>query len=271
MRRLRRFLHITIMSTLKPTSFPNTDPTIGIIGYGDFGTFIHTLVGSFMPEARVKVFARRKEVDNELFFSLEEVSACDFVFLSVPIHSFETVLQSVVPHVGKNTILFDISTVKVYTTNILRKHAEHIQYVATHPMFGPYSYEKRGHHLEGLRVALCEHNLKDEGIYQTIHSLLTDAGLVILEVTPEEHDRMLAETLFLTHFVAQTLVAGGFKRTEIDTLSFGFMMDAIESVKNDVELFHDVYQFNPYCDEVLERLQDARTSVIKNLKEKVED
>ena len=234
-------------------SKPRPITSVGIIGYGDFGKFIHTLAGKVSDEVQVKVFSRRAEIDNTVFFKHEEVCACDVLFLTVPIHSFEKVLEQAVPHVGENTIVFDIATVKTHTTNILRKYRGQIQYVATHPMFGPYSYEKRGDTLEGLRIALCESELKDDGMYPAIYSWLTSLGLVILEVTPEEHDRMLAETLFLTHFIAQTLVAGGFKRTEIDTVSFGFMMDAIESVKHDVELFHDVYQFNPYCDEVLKR------------------
>jgi hypothetical protein len=72
---------------------------------------------------------------------------------------------------------------------------------------------------------------------------------------------MLAETLFLTHYVAQMVAAGGFVRTDIDTLSFGYLMDAVESVKGDTELFRDVFAFNPYCRETIARLEKAEAGV----------
>jgi prephenate dehydrogenase len=76
-------------------------------------------------------------------------------------------------------------------------------------------------------------------------------------MTAESHDRLLAETLFLTHYVAQAVARGGFVRTDIDTLSFGFLMDAVESVKNDVDLFRDVFFFNPYCEDIIVRFERA--------------
>ena len=81
----------------------------------------------------------------------------------------------------------------------------------------------------------------------------------------DEHDKHLAETLFLTHYIGQSILKAGFTRTEIDTLSFQFLMDAVESVKDDKKLFADVYQFNPYCREVAERLHAAQVEIYKEL------
>ena len=80
-------------------------------------------------------------------------------------------------------------------------------------------------------------------------------------MSAEQHDRHLAETLFLTHFLGQTVARGGFDRTEIDSISFGFLMDAVESVKRDTELFRDVYRYNPFCEEVLRRFEKAEGEV----------
>ena len=38
-------------------------------------------------------------------------------------------------------------------------------------------------------------------------------------------------------------------------------MDAVESVRFDTELFKDVYDHNPYCKEVVQRLIDARKCI----------
>ena len=80
-------------------------------------------------------------------------------------------------------------------------------------------------------------------------------------MSPEEHDKHLAETLFLTHLVGQIIARGEFGRTEIDTVSFGYLMDAVESVKHDTELFQDVFRYNPYCRQVLERFGVAEQAV----------
>jgi prephenate dehydrogenase len=89
--------------------------------------------------------------------------------------------------------------------------------------------------------------------------------LKVLELTADEHDRLIAETLFLTHLVGQTISKGSFERTSIDTVSFGFLMDAVESVAHDEALFRDVYRFNPYCKEVLARYEAAERAVKDSL------
>ena len=61
--------------------------------------------------------------------------------------------------------------------------------------------------------------------------------------------------------MAQVITKAGYKRTEIDTVSFGFLMDAVESVQNDTELFQDVFLFNPYCQKVIDQIDTAEQQV----------
>src|SRR3954454_4186864 len=93
----------------------------------------------------------------------------------------------------------------MHTVQALRELDEHMQYVATHPMFGPYSYVKKGKSIDGLRIAIAEHTLSSEQ-RQKLRDFLESIGLVILETTAQEHDQMLAETLFLTHYIAQVVI-----------------------------------------------------------------
>ncbi len=234
--------------------------SVGIIGWGAFGRFVAELAHTQASDVAVRVYARSKEPDGVQFFSLEEVAQCDVVVLTVPIHAFEETLERVVPHLGAQSIVVDVATVKGHTTEALRKHCAQVPYIATHPMFGPFSYEKTGHSLRGFRLVITEHTLPAETV-RALEKWLASLGLVILHLTPDEHDRMLAETLFLTHLIAQGTVEGGFKRTEIDTVSFGFLMDAVESVKHDTELFRDVYRYNRHCRDIPRRLRDALSRV----------
>jgi prephenate dehydrogenase len=94
---------------------------------------------------------------------------------------------------------------------------------------------------------------------------LSHAGFKVLKLSSDEHDRLIAETLFLTHLIGQTVHKAGFERTSVDTLSFGFLMNAVESVAHDENLFHDVFTFNPYCKDVLTRFEEAKHRVLSSL------
>lgn len=230
--------------------------SLGIIGHGSFGAFLETLVIRLAPEIRLRIYAPEEEVDGLRFFSLEDTCATDAVVLAVPIASFEEVLLRILPLLTPTTVLVDISTVKLHTAGLLKKHAGNHAYLAAHPMFGPESYEKRGKEVTGFRIIVTEHTLP-EAAYAALVSFLSSCGFEIVVMTSDAHDQHLADTLFLTHFIGQTIARAGFTRTEIDTVSFGFLMDAVESVKNDTKLFADVFRYNPYCKETIARLEQA--------------
>lgn len=233
--------------------------TIGIVGYGDFGRFLHRLCREFLPDTEVRVFSRSEELGQGDFFSLAEVCQSDVLILSVPISSFASVLEEIEDLVGLETVVCDVATVKMHTVEILRQSGIK-NFIATHPMFGPYSYEKHGGSLKDLRITLCDHSLTSEKYIQTKVWLQT-LGLKVLEMSAESHDKLVAETLFLTHLVGQIVKRGVFERTAIDTVSFGFLMDAVESVMNDEVLFKDVFKYNPFCREVLEKFHSGSDEV----------
>ena len=238
--------------------------TLGIIGYGSFGTFVHELARHYTPDITVRIHSSRSEPDGKTFFSLEEVCKSDVLVLAIPISAFQEQLQKVVHLVDEQTVVVDIATVKMHTANILRQYKDNLRYVAMHPMFGPYSYLKKGRKLDGLRVVITDCTI-EQSEYELLKAFLQQVGLVVLETCSEDHDQSLAETLFLTHYIAQMVTKAGYKRTDIDTVSFGYLMDAIESVQNDTALFQDVYRYNPYCKGVIETLEKAEHEVSKLL------
>jgi prephenate dehydrogenase len=240
--------------------FMQAPRSLGIIGHGDFGRFLEMLARRFAPGVAVRVYARKEKPDGVRFFPLEEVCACDVVIISVSIRAFAEMLDKVLPLLKPGAILVDVNTVKEHPARLLREKATGVRYVTTHPMFGPYSFEKQGSSLKDLRLVIADHTLGADEIAAAT-AWLKGLGLNVMTMTPQAHDRMLAETLFLTHYVSQAIARGGFVRTDIDTLSFGFLMDAVESVKSDTELFRDVFAFNPYCEEIIGRFEKAEAEV----------
>jgi prephenate dehydrogenase len=238
--------------------------TIGIIGYGHFGMFLFALGQRFFPNVKIRVYSRRFPADGKTFFTLVEAAECDVVILCGSISEYEEQIQAVAPLLAPHSILVDVATVKLHTTELLKKHCPNCHYISTHPMFGPESYEKHHGNVEGFRIVVTDYALINDG-YIAIKSILTALGFEVIEMTADEHDKRLAETLFLTHYVSQSILSAGFTRTSIDTLSFQFMMDAVESVKNDRKLFEDVYHYNKYCQPVAERLHAAQESVWQSI------
>ncbi len=233
--------------------------SIGIIGFGDFGEFLFSLAKEHFPDMLVKVFSSHKEADNKDFFAFEEVCKTDLLIVCVPISAFEETIEKALPLLGVNTIICDVATVKKHTVSILKeKGVPH--YIATHPMFGPYSYAKHGNSLKDLRIVVCDSSLLKVDLDGVLR-FLQQGELRVLELSADDHDRLVAETLFLTHLVGQIVKRGGFERTSIDTISFGFLMDAVESVAHDDALFRDVYKYNPYCEEVLARFEKAEEEI----------
>lgn len=240
--------------------------TIGIIGYGSFGAFLEVLINRFAPSITVKIYSSRFEPDGAKFFTLEEVAGSDAVILAVPIAVFEDTLKKIVPLMKPEGIIIDVATVKVHTVALLKKLAANQPYLAAHPMFGPESYAKKGGEVNGLRIVMTDITIPAKQ-YQEFVLFLKKCGFDVIEMSAESHDKHLAETLFLTHFVGQVVSRGKFDRTAIDTVSFGYLMDATESVKHDTSLFQDVYRFNPYCEEVLKRFEASEAEVHTLLKE----
>ena len=234
--------------------------SLGLIGYGQFGAFLHVLAGRYLPDARLMVYDDERDPDGALFFPFEDVAGCDAVVLAVPINAYGTVLTRLRPHLGKNSVVVDIATVKKHTMDLLQAVDPPVSFLSMHPMFGPESYAQREGDVRGFRIVVTGHNLASES-YEAFREKLSVAGFSIIEKTADAHDKDLAETLFLTHYIGQIVARGGFERSDIDTVSFGSLMDAVDSVRHDTGLFEDVFRFNPYCRQVIERFETSDRDV----------
>jgi prephenate dehydrogenase len=72
--------------------------------------------------------------------------------------------------------------------------------------------------------------------------------LDVVEMTPREHDRRMASSLVLTHFIGRSLVAYGAKTTGVDTEGYKRLLRILETVQNDSwQLFEDMNRFNSFA------------------------
>ena len=134
--------------------------------------------------------------------------------------------------------------------------------LGSHPMFGPDSAADT---LFGAKIVLCKTRMPDK-LYTSIKIYLEKHGIKVLETTPEEHDKDISTSLFLTHLVGRTLLEFKVQPLEIDTKGYRRLMKILLTVENDSwQLFQDMYQFNPYAQQVPTKFLADMQSVMERL------
>ena len=91
-------------------------------------------------------------------------------------------------------------------------------------------------------------------------------AIKVVEMTPEEHDRLAAKTQGITHFIGRVLKDAGIGVTQIDTLGFKELLAVIDQTCYDSwDLFTDLQNYNPYTTSMIETLESA----VKNVRSKI--
>ena len=238
---------------------------IGIVGFGRFGK----LAADYLcKDFKVYVYDRGKTIinsDNKNIIptAIDKVCAGDIVILAVPISEFENALLEIKNLLKKGSLVIDVCSVKERPAKLMEKILpKNVQILATHPIFGPDSAKDS---VRGRKIVLCKIRISEE-LYKRIKENLENAGLIIIEATPEEHDREIANTLLLTHFIGRALIEFGAKELSMDTEGYKRLLKILETVRNDTsQLFKDMSMYNKYSKEMRMRFIKAMLNVNKRL------
>jgi len=223
---------------------------IGIVGFGRFGALAARYLAA---DCRVVVYSGSQpasviEATGASKTSLEEVCRQPFIILCVPISAMRRTLQTIAPLVSPETVVIDVCSVKLnpiaWMQDLLPPG---IAILGTHPMFGP---DSAADSLLGRKIVLCNVSTP-EGTYPKIFSYLVEKGLDVIEATPEEHDRQIAVSLSLTHFIGRSLAEFGAGILPIDTEGYKRLRYTLEVVEHDTwQLFRDMHHYNPFASEI---------------------
>ncbi len=233
--------------------------SIGIIGYGRFGTVLADLL---KKDYDVLVYDPNISA-GELSAALEEVLESVIIFIAVPISSFEKVLINISEYKLYNTTIIDVCSVKIYPVKIMQKYLPgHVGIIASHPHFGPDSYSP----FKELKITL--YPVRDTySRYDEIRDFFQKYSIRTVKLTPDEHDMMAASSQGLTHFIGRVLNEAGVVSTQINTLGFNDLLAVIEQTCNDSwDLFKDLQKYNPYTHKMIDNLLDTINKVYKKTK-----
>ena len=237
--------------------------TIGIVGLGSFGRFLAAHLG---PRFEVQVWDRR-DLEPEAaalglpWTSLEGCAGCDVVIPAVPVQEFEPLVVRLAPHLKPDCMVVDVASVKIKPQEILdRLLPPSVQFIGTHPMFGPES-GRRG--IRGLKVVLClpDRAVDPHRVGAVRGFLEADLGLEVFEMSAEQHDVEMAYIQGLTHWMAKALREIHVPDPALGTVAYRHMMKIEENLRHDSDdLFLTIARENPFA-------ADARRELSERLRE----
>lgn len=227
---------------------------ISIIGFGRFGKTLYRLL---KDDFQIQLFDNRPSAFKNVILNartkvskdLKSVYNSDVVFYAVPISSFAEVIRSHFRYFRDNQLLIDVLSVKIHPQNVFKKQLfqSKTQAILTHPMFGPDSSIDG---FDDLSIMMNKFQASDEN-YLYWKEYFTKKGLLVVELTAEQHDRMAANSQGVTHFIGRILEDFNFEQTSIDTLGAKKLQEVRTQTCNDTwELFSDLQSYNPYTNKM---------------------
>lgn len=234
------------------------DIEIGIIGgTGGMGGWF---AGFFKKEGYpVLVSGRKMGMDIPTM-----VEKCPVVIVSVPISSTCEVIERVGPHMKKESLLMDLTSLKGEPVKSMLKSSIS-EVIGLHPLFGPAVDS-----ITGYTVVLCP--ARTEKWLDWVKDIFTKNGANIIETTPERHDELMALVQGLNHLNSITM-GMVLRESKVDltdlkrfaTPMFATKLAIIEKVfTNNPRLYGEIITLNPNIHKILD-LYEKTLSDLKGL------
>lgn len=197
------------------------------------------------------------------FVALETALAQDIIVLSLPAQFIGEFLKVNKKLVNPTALVLDVASVKTRPLADMKRYLpKTCQIIGTHPIFGPGS---AGGGIKGLPIVVWPERC-DREIFHTLCSLLKQAGLVVIEKSPEEHDRAMAYVLGLTQYIGRALDQIDIHDNGINTPAYNDLLDMRRIQGTDSwELFYSIMRLNPYAKEVAREFRAAFDMLDKQL------
>jgi len=236
---------------------------VGIIGgTGKLGGLFRKI---FEEEGfEVLVSSRTTSLSKE-----ELIRKSDIIIVSVPIKSTIPVIREITPFIKEGKLLMDLTSLKVGPINEMLKSKADV--LGAHPLFAPSIGDVRGQ-----TIILCPQRISNKELYQKVNFILTNRGANIVEMTPEEHDKMMAVIQGLTHFSAIALchcmkdLNFDIKKSfECTSPVYRLTLDMAGRILNqEPELYADISLLNPITPEILLQYIKSAETLFKKIQTK---
>jgi prephenate dehydrogenase len=242
-----------------------TKTTVGIIGgTGQMGLWFKKFFEANGCE--VLIAGRRTELSHE-----ECAKKSDVVVVCVPIESTIDIIKKIGPHVRKDALLMDLTSIKEEPVKAMKKYSK-AEVVGTHPVFGPGVIS-----LKGQTVVLCKG--RGEKWFLWLRNLLDSNGAKIKVTTAKHHDEMMAVIQGVIHFstitISHTLRELGIDVRESEEFSspiYKLRLDMVGRILNqDPKLYADIEILNPKAKKAIKTYLKTSKNLLKVIQNKDRD
>ncbi len=253
---------------------------IAILGLGLMGASLSLGLKRRGYAGRIYGYARREEtrtaaleggIADQVFSDPSEaVREADIIVICVPIWTIATLAEQIVPALKPGAIVTDVGSTKSELLKTMEPLFENsdAHFVGSHPIAGS---EKTGIEAgdpdlyQGRLTVVCP----SDGA-PMISSLWKSVGSEVVEMSPEQHDAMLASTSHLPHMVAAALVrsvADGDPAKKADFCGTGFK-DTTRVASGSADMWVDIIDTNRAALEAeLDRFHEELQGLIQILRE----
>ena len=131
-----------------------------------------------------------------------QISDADLVLVAVPVNRIAQVVHEVLDHVGENTLVMDVGSVKESICKEVAQHPRRSQFVAAHPMAGTeYSGPQAALYelFDGKVMALCEVEKSNWKLLDRALDISKALNMRVKMMSPTDHDLHTAYVSHLSH------------------------------------------------------------------------
>ena len=200
------------------------------------------------------------------FTSMEEVEEFkpELVINAVTVKYTIPAFEEVIPHLPKDCIISDISSVKTGLKDFYEQCGH--RYVSTHPMFGP-TFANLNQLSHENAIIINEGDYMGRIFFKDLYSRL---GLSIYEYSFEEHDKTVAYSLSIP-FVSTFVFAAVMKHQDAPGTTFKRHMKIAKGVLSEDDYLLQEILFNPYTSGQVEQIRTELKELLGIIERKDED
>ncbi|MCR5820792.1 MAG: prephenate dehydrogenase/arogenate dehydrogenase family protein [Bacteroidaceae bacterium] len=239
-----------------------------ILGAGKMGAFFTDLL-SFDHEVAVydnDPKRLRFLYNTRRFISLDEVDEFnpEFVINAVSLKFTLQVFEELLPHIGNDCVLSDISSVKTGFKEYYESTGH--RYVSSHPMFGP-TFANLGQLSNENAILINEGDYMGRIFFRDLYSRL---GLNLKELSFAEHDETMSYSLSIP-FVSTFVFSAVMKHQDTPGTTFKRHMKIARGVLSEDDTLLREILFNPHTKPKVENIRTELKELIKIIDERNEE
>lgn len=231
--------------------------TIGIVGLGLMGGSLGIALKQISPHLKIvgldhnadhAAQALELHLIDGVANTMDEITACDVVFLTIPVDSIIAVAQQI-KSLDEYCTVIDLGSTKEKISQAIPSHLRK-NFITAHPMTGTEKFGPTAA-TEGLYtdkvVVLCDMEMSGVHQQEVAKRIFTQIGMKLVFMGSKEHDRHAAFISHMPHALSFSLANSVMQqedRNNIIALAGGGFRDMSRIAKSSPSMWEDIFRQN---------------------------